>query len=213
LSSIPLKTIVTKIAATVATSAALSVAIAVDAPKAEAGSFDWFLESGMFSVEGMFTTDIASGLITEEDVSSHTYTVFDSGNPLYKVDLVGQTLMAFDGGSETVIEAFHDFEYLIGSNQFSPSTDPDDPLFPIDFTFQTVEGDVEDPDAPIFTGLSFDSRTDTWLLERDGEPLATTDGLESGPVVEAVPEPASILGLLAIGAMGATSALKKKQTQ
>ncbi len=206
-----MKSIVTQIAATVATSAALSVAIAVDAPKAEASSFDWFWESGMFSAEGMFTTDIESGLVTDEDVSSHTYTVFDSGNPLYKIDLVEQTLMAFDSGSETVIEAFHDFEYIIGSNQFSPSTDPEAPLFPIDFTFQTLPGDVNDPDAPIFTGLSFDVRTNEWLLERDGTPLATTAGLESGPVVEAVPEPASVLGLLTVGALGATSVLKKKQ--
>ncbi|MFP4120448.1 MAG: PEP-CTERM sorting domain-containing protein [Coleofasciculus sp.] len=59
--------------------------------------------------------------------------------------------------------------------------------------------------------MSFGSQTNEWFLERDGALLATTAGLESGPVVEAVPEPTSVLGLLTVGALGVTSVLKKKQ--
>jgi hypothetical protein len=112
-----------------------------------------------------------------------------------------------------VFEGFHDFEYVMGSDRFSFGniSTPDDDKFPIDFTLQTLPGDSSDGNAPIFTGLSFVAEDNVWFLERDGVELATSAGLDSGPVVESVPEPASVLGLLVFSTFAVGSVLKKKR--
>ncbi len=68
-----------------------------------------------------------------------------------------------------------------------------------DFSFNAANGDAfvtlaSDP-------LSFD-------LENDGSPIDTVD-IGITPVAEAVPEPSTLLGLLAVGSMGALTRKRK----
>lgn len=205
-----IKNILTQFTATVVTSATLFAVSVANIPKAYAASFSWMWNSGMYSAQGTFMTDVETGIISEDDVSSHIYKVFEDGEALYEIDLVNEIFTAFDGGSSNLIEVFHDFAYDLDSNQFSIGSDVDDSEFPIDFTVQTLEGDSNDGNLAIFTGLSFGADSQDWFLERDGIELATSDGLDSGPFVEPVPEPASVLGLLAVGAVGAGSMFKRK---
>ncbi|MEQ9235382.1 PEP-CTERM sorting domain-containing protein [Coleofasciculus sp. E2-BRE-01] len=213
-----MKSIVTKIAATVATSAALSVAIAVDAPKAEAASYNlsWTGDSG-FTAEGMFSFDdsFLGGLVTATELDDFMISFLDpAGMELATFDYdfpapdtSGEFNFNFDSATGNILQ-LGSFDT---SDGFDLGTDFDNGDLGIDF--YTSDGDEGFPSVgtiildnnltPMGCGAGTNALpSDCETLDIGGELVATQ---------KSVPEPASILGLLTVGALGATSALKKKQ--
>jgi hypothetical protein len=189
--------IITKIAVTAATSAALSVAIAQQA-QAISFNFDWQGDGG-YSATGMFSYDetTAPTIISESgdgatnNLESLMVSFFDpSGNLLQSSSTVT------DGVSES------------GFFQFNFDTS-DQTLFG---TFNVGGG------TGVIGELFFFGEVGTSLeLRQDVDQMGQSDLLDqnSGEITvsakTSVPEPASVLGILAFGAMGAGSILKKKQ--
>lgn len=215
-----MKSIVTKIAATVTTSAALSVAIAVDAPKAEAASYNLsWTGNGDFTAEGMFSfdDDFLGGLVTATELDDFMISFFDpAGMELATFDYdfpnpdtSGEFNFNFDSATGEILQ-IGDFESADG---FDLGIDFEGDETGLDFyTSDGAEGFppvgtiiLDNNLTPQGCELGTNaSPTDCTTLDIGGELVATQ---------KSVPEPASILGLLAVGAMGVTSALKKKQAQ
>lgn len=173
------------------------LALAADA---RASSFSWQWTSGAYEARGMFSTPLTSGLVTEANVTSHTYTVFMTGNPLFTIDLVAGTLT---GSSGSVVN-YHDFAYLIGSTHFqSANPSVSNAVYPVDFTVRDNSG---------FSGLSYETPRNGWFLNRFGPEVASTSGFSSGPVVSAVPEPATWHLLMAgiVGLCGKATRVRRR---
>jgi hypothetical protein len=203
-------TFLTKIAATVVTTTALSAAIAIEAPQAKAVTFDF-----------TFGTD-GTGQMSFDDISQPT-ALQDLTNFSFFVDFPGfYTGSLFFTTDSAFGSEFQDSDVIVDVAGTAPNrtitfVDPE----PGDFG----GAQVDFTDTGNFSNFSFffnlrDSEHEPgYFLGGDGSNFTPLIDEEPGSVtiVEAadtstsVPEPASILGLLAIGAMGATSALKKKQ--
>lgn len=194
-----MKNIFTKIAATTATSTALSVAVAIGAnnpAQAITFQFNWEGDAG-YSAIGTFSYDetTAPTIISEsgsgptDDLQSLMGSFFDpSGNLLQSFNTVANGVsqsnffaLNFDTSTETL---FGPFNVGGGTGEIG------------EFFFAGVIGDF------------LELRQDV-----DQMGLSTVIDQNSGliTVSQVVPEPASVLGLLAFGALGAGSALKKKQ--
>jgi hypothetical protein len=160
--------------------------------QARAATFSWTWSSEDHVLTGSFTTGVTSGLITEADVSSHVYTIEQSGATAYTIDLVNGTLSYFGGPVEPVA-SYHDFAYVIGQNRFE-ATNPsvNDANYHVDLTVESSYG---------FTGLYVESGTNEWVLLKDEDPdfFTLTSGFNSGPLISpvlAVPEPSAYVTML-----------------
>ncbi|MFP5270514.1 PEP-CTERM sorting domain-containing protein [Coleofasciculus sp.] len=186
-----------KIAVTAATSAALSMAIAQQA-QAISFNFNWQGDTG-YSATGMFSYDetTAPTIISESgagatnNLQSLMVSFFDpNNNPLQSFNTVT------DGASESPFFQFN----------FDTST-------------QTLFGNFNVGGGTGVIGEQFLSGEIGSFLElrQDVDQIATSIQLDrnSGEITvsakTSVPEPASVLGVLAFGAMGVGSILKKKQ--
>ncbi len=171
---------------------------------ASAEMFDWTYSVEDYVVVGAFSTSVASGNITEEDVTAHVFTVSQSGSVLFTVDLVGGTLNGVALGVNDQIE--HDFEYVIGNTSFeSVNSDGEDSNVPVVFNAYMNEDvefgiawitDISPPSWEVF-GADIPSGNNSFE--------ASTEGFASGPVVAAaatpIPEPSS-MAMFGIGALG-----------
>lgn len=190
-----MQNLISKIAVTAATSAALSVAIAQKA-QAISFNFNWQGNAG-YSATGMFSYDetTAPTIISESgagptnNLQSLMVSFFDpDNNPLQSFNTVT------NGVSESPFFQFN----------FDTST-------------QTLFGAFDVGGGTGVIGEQFFSGTIGSFLQlrQDVDQIATSIQLDrnSGEITvsEKVPEPASVLGLLVFGAMGAGSILKKKQ--
>ncbi|MFP4121387.1 PEP-CTERM sorting domain-containing protein [Coleofasciculus sp.] len=192
-----MQNIFTKIAVTAATSAALSVAIAQQA-QAISFNFNWQGDTG-YSATGMFSYDetTAPTIISESgagatnNLESFMVSFFDpDNNPLQSFNTVT------DGISES---PFFEFNF--------------------DTSTQTLFGDFNVGGGMGVTGEQFLSGEIGSLLRlrENVDQMGTSIELDrnSGEITvsakTSVPEPASVLGVLAFGAMGVGSILKKKQ--
>ncbi|HAX79229.1 MAG TPA: PEP-CTERM sorting domain-containing protein [Cyanobacteria bacterium UBA11372] len=188
-----MKNIFTTIAATAATSAALSL---VMAQQAEAISFNFSWQGdGGYSATGMFSYDetTAPAIVSESgagatnNLQSLTVSFFDpNNNPLQSFNTVT------NGISES---AFFQFNF--------------------DTSTQTLFGAFNVGGGTGVIGEQFFSGTIGSLLRlrQDVDQMGTSIELDrnSGAItVTQVPEPASVLGLLAFGALGATLGRNKK---
>ncbi|MEB3282033.1 MAG: PEP-CTERM sorting domain-containing protein [Lyngbya sp.] len=205
-----LKNILTKATSTVATAVVLSAAIAIEAPKAEAASYKLFWEGdGGYTAMGMFSfsDDLIGTIVTEEELDDLIISFFDPE---------GTLLEAFD----------YDFPNPDTSGEFN---------FNFDTVTKTIfqSANFNDEDFGLDLGIDFGGGEITGLdfyTEIDGsEGVILDDGivlleslsdeefelLDQGGVLTAtkVPEPASILGLLAIGTLGAGLTRQKKQAK
>ncbi len=183
-------------AATAVTSAALSLVMAQQA-QAIAFNFNWQGDSG-YSATGMFSYDetTAPTIISESGAGPTNYlqslmvSFFDpSGNSLQSFNTVT------DGVSESPFFQFN----------FDTST-------------QTLFGDFNVGGGTGVIGEQFFSGTvgNLLRLRQDVDQMGTSIELDrnSGEITVSaknVPEPASVLGLVALGAMGVGSALKRKK--
>lgn len=191
-----MKNILTKLAATAVTSAILSVASGQEA-QAISFNFDWQGDGG-YSAKGMFSYDetTAPAIISESgagatnNLESLMVSFFDpSNNPLQSFNTVS------NGVSES---PFFNFNF--------------------DTSTQTLFGAFNVGGGTGVIGEQFFSGTigSLFRLRQDVDQMGTSIELDrnSGAITvtaKSVPEPTSILGLLALGAMGAGSILKKKQ--
>ena len=191
-----MKNILTKLAATAVTSAILSVASGQEA-QAISFNFDWQGDGG-YSAKGMFSYDetTAPAIISEtgagatNNLESLMVSFFDpSNNPLQSFNTVS------NGVSES---PFFNFNF--------------------DTSTQTLFGAFNVGGGTGVIGEQFFSGTigSLFRLRQDVDQMGTSIELDrnSGAITvtaKSVPEPTSILGLLALGAMGAGSILKKKQ--
>lgn len=203
-----MKNIFTKMAATVATGAVLSVAIAANAPKAEAASYKLFWEgeqgytaTGAFS----FSNDLLGGLVTKDELSDFMISFFNPAGTLlesFGFDSVnkGEFNFNFDSATETILQTGgfeEDTGFDFGIDYGAGETGLD---------FYTAQEGRED--FPVGTIILDDNFVPNSQVE--GSEYVT---LDSGGTLSAekVPEPASVLGLLAFGAVGASLTRKKKQ--
>ncbi len=191
-----MKNILSKLAATAVTSAILSVASGQEA-QAISFNFNWQGDGG-YSAKGMFSYDetTAPAIISESgagatnNLESLMVSFFDpSNNPLQSFNTVS------NGVSES---PFFNFNF--------------------DTSTQTLFGAFDVGGGTGVIGEQFFQGTVGSLLRlrQDVDQMGTAIELDqnSGAITvtaKAVPEPSSILGLLALGAMGAGSILKKKQ--
>ncbi|MCP2728487.1 PEP-CTERM sorting domain-containing protein [Limnofasciculus baicalensis] len=191
-----MKNILSKLAATAVTYAILSVASTQEA-QAISFNFDWQGDGG-YSAKGMFSYDetTAPTIISESgagatnNLESLMVSFFDpSNNPLQSFNTVS------NGGSQS---SFFQFNF--------------------DTSTQTLFGAFNVGGGTGVMGEQFFSGTVGSLLRlrQDVDQMGTSIELDknSGAITvtaKSVPEPTSILGLLALGAMGAGSILKKKQ--
>ena len=166
--------------------------------------FNWSWASGSYTAEGSFETNVLSGTITEDDLLSHQYSVFENGSLLFQVDLIAGLL---DGSTSGIVANYHDYEYLIGSSSFNQvNSEVNDPDYPVDFTLEDSNGD--------YFGLSYDSGDVTWDLNYGsaGE-VESSLGFSSGPIISSVPLPPTILLLwpFVLGFLGAARYLRVRK--
>ena len=96
---------------------AILLALAGLTSTASAGQIQWTWSSGNYVVEGALSTSETAGLIDETDVTTHEFTVYESGVSLFTVDLVLGKLNGVElEGDDDFID--HDFEYVIGNDRF-----------------------------------------------------------------------------------------------
>lgn len=201
-----MKNIFTRITAIATASAAISVALTANAPKAEAADYDLFWEGNKgYSATGFFSfsDDLLGDLITEDDLTDFSLSIF---NP------AGTLLQAF--GFDSIKTEFNlNFDSATGTILQTGGFDT-----PTGFDFGIDLGEGE-------TGIDFYTARGSGGFP-EGEILLENifgpNGLEPGSFEEldrggtliakskSVPEPTSISVLLAFGALGATSTLKKK---
>ncbi|MCP2728488.1 PEP-CTERM sorting domain-containing protein [Limnofasciculus baicalensis] len=193
-----MKNILSKLAATAVTYAILSVASTQEA-QAISFNFDWQGDGG-YSAKGMFSYDetTAPVIISESgpgstnNLQSLMVSFFDpSNNPLQSFNTVS------NGVSES---GFLEFNF--------------------DTSTQTLFGGFDVGGGQGIIGEQFLNGTVGSFLQlrQDVDQMGPKTEIEldrnSGAITvtaKSVPEPTSILGLLALGAMGAGSILKKKQ--
>lgn len=201
-----MKNIFTRITAIAAASAAISVALTANAPKAEAADYDLFWEGNNdYSATGFFSfsDDLLGDLITEDDLSDFSLSIFNPAGTLLQAfdfdSVEGEFNFNFDSATGTVLQ----------TGGFDTSTGFD---FGIDFGGGETGIDF-------YTASSLGTFPDgTIILEEILVPFAEDPGefvgLDYGGTLiaqsKSIPEPASISVLLAFGALGATSTLKKK---
>ena len=180
-------------------------ALLVSAPVWAQNTFSYNYGVGTFTLNGQFTTNASSGLITEADVLSNSYTVFNSGVAQYSITFPGGTtntgtLTNFTGvgatsGSYTGVD---DFAYNIGSSQFS-QTNPAkiDPLFPLDLTLLVAPN--------TYYGLAYSTPLNLFSLDENSNVVTAgpqgTTGFASGPTI--TPEPGSLALLVGMSLTGA----------
>jgi len=211
-----MKTFVTKLTAIAATSAALSIAVSFNASKADAAMFNLNWQgSGGYSATGSFSFDDAlqGQLITKNELDSLNISFFDASNTLLQsfnyANPASDTEFNFNFNSATGT--------ILQSGAYASPTGVD---LGIGFfagetgiDFYTSDGNATIGAPPV----------GTLILENDlaagacatfpatgCERLSTGGTLVASVVTTAVPEPTSVLGLLALGAIGAGSAFKKK---
>ena len=191
-----MKNIFATIAATAGATAALSLVMAQQA-QAVSFNFNWQGDAG-YSARGMFSYDetTAPTIISESGAGPTNYlqslmvSFFDpSGNPLQSFNTVAN-------GVST--SAFFQFNF--------------------DTSTQTLFGAFDVAGGTGVIGEQFFQGTigESLKLRQDVDQISQFIELDqnSGEITvsaKSVPEPASVLGLLAFGAMGAGSILKKKQ--
>jgi len=119
-------------------------------------------------------------------------TAFDSNSGEYK--LTNDLAFAFSNGATVTWEAGTIFEYLfdeIGSVEFELGDDPDN--------------------VPLVTGIQpYDFVLPTDVLQF-GDSITSAPGVYDASVDVHVPEPGTILGLLAVGGLGMVSRLKRQK--
>lgn len=187
--------ILTKMAVTAATSAALSVAIAQQA-QAISFNFNWQGDAG-YSATGMFSYDetTAPTIISESGAGPTNY--------------LQSLMVSFFDPDNNPLQSFNTVTNGVSESPFFQ--------FNFDTSTQTLFGAFDVAGGTGVIGEQFFSGTIGSFLQlrQDVDQIATSIQLDrnSGEITvsEKVPEPASILGLLAFGAMGAGSILKKKQ--
>ncbi len=191
-----MKNIFTTIAATAATSVALSLVMAQQA-QAIAFNFNWQGDSG-YSATGMFSYDetTAPTIISESGPGPTNYL---------------QSLMVsfFDPGGNP-LQSFNTVANGVSESRFFQ--------FNFDTSTQTLFGAFDVGGGTGVIGEQFLQGTigDGLRLVQDVDQISQSIELDrnSGEITvsaKSVPEPASVLGLLAFGAMGVGSALKRKK--
>ncbi|HAX87862.1 MAG TPA: PEP-CTERM sorting domain-containing protein [Cyanobacteria bacterium UBA11370] len=191
-----MKNIFTTIAATAATSVALSLVMAQQA-QAIAFNFNWQGDSG-YSATGMFSYDetTAPTIISESGPGPTNYL---------------QSLMVsfFDPGGNP-LQSFNTVANGVSESRFFQ--------FNFDTSTQTLFGAFDVGGGTGVIGEQFLQGTigDGLRLVQDVDQISQSIELDrnSGEITvsaKSVPEPASVLGLVALGAMGVGSALKRKK--
>jgi hypothetical protein len=193
-----------------------------------AATYRWsWWASEDYSVIGSFTTPKTTGLVTEADLTSHTFIAFKSGVPIFNVDLVNSKLTV-DGVTTNALKSLQDIQYTIGENSFIYNpVGASNPKYPIDFT-------VLNSDNPknVYTGFYYYDDTEPelgiepgWYLQKPPSEIqirltvaperlvASSFGFTSGPVVTEVPEPLTILGSVAALGIGAYAERKRKLSE
>jgi hypothetical protein len=208
-----MKTFVTKLTAIAATSAALSIAVSINAPKADAAMFNLNWQgSGGYSATGSLSFDDAlqGQLITKNELDSLNISFFDASNTLLQSfnyanpasdtefnfnfnSATGTILQSGAGASATGFDL--GINYNAGQTGLDFYTAAGAATYPLGTII------LEDNLAP--QGCALDAPPGLCNVLSTGGTLVAT-------VATAVPEPTSVLGLLALGAIGAGSAFKKK---
>ena len=154
-------------------------------PSHASSIFEWSWVSGDVYIEGQFQSNIDSGTITETDITSSFYSVYQNNDLLYEIDLINELL--FLNGSEITARSNYHFEYTIGSSSFNEIS-PDDPsAYPIELDVNVGPDD--------FYGLSFynSSPYHEWDLSYGANyEYASTIGFSSGPIISSVPLPSAV---------------------
>jgi len=182
-----------------ATLTALSVVIAIDANnpvQAITINFNWQGEGG-YSAEGMFSYDETTAPVTITESGAGSTNVLDS-----------LTVSFFDP-SNNLLQSFNSVVNKVSDSSYF--------TFNFDTTTQSLFGAINIGGGTGVIGELFFLGTigDTLDLRQDVDQMGTSTLLDSqnpGVIpVSVVPEPTSVLGLLAFGAFGAGSALKKNK--
>jgi PEP-CTERM motif len=191
-----MKNIFTKIAATAVTSAVLSMASGQEA-QAISFNFDWQGDAG-YSAKGMFSYDetTAPAIISESGAGA--------------TNNLESLMVSFFDPSGNSLQSFNTVSNGVSESRFFQ--------FNFDTSTQTLFGAFNVGGGQDVIGEQFFSGTvgSLFRLRQDVDQMGTSIELDrnSGAITvtaKSVPEPTSILGLLALGAMGAGSILKKKQ--
>jgi hypothetical protein len=192
-----MKNLFTKLAATAASSAALSGAIALSAnnpAQAITFQFSWQGDAG-YSAIGKFSYDetTAPAIISE------------SGPGLTKN--LQSLMVSFFDPSNKPLQSFNTVAAGVSESQFFK--------FNFDTSTQTLFGPLDLGGGMGIIGEQFFQGTigRSLVLKQDVDQINPSILLDqnSGSIkVSRVPEPASVLGLLALGALGGGSILKKK---
>jgi hypothetical protein len=195
---ITVKNIFAKIAATTTTSAALSLAIAIGAnnpAQAIDFNFNWTGDAG-YSAIGSFSYDETTAPATISESGSGATNTLQSLN------------VSFLDPSNNVLGTYDTVTSGVSQSDFF--------AFNFDTTTHTLIGSLNIGGGTGIAGEYFFSGTvDEFLrLRQDVNQQGTSITIDrnSGSIqVSKVPEPASMLGLLAFGMLGVGSTLKKKQ--
>lgn len=193
-----MKNIFAKIATIAATSTALSVAIAAGANKPAQAvdlNFNWLGNAG-YSAVGLFSYDeaIAPAIISE------------SGSGATK--FLQSLNVSFLDPSKNLLGTYNTVSGGVSKSRFFN--------FNFDTSTQKLFGPFDIAGGTGVIGEYFFQGTvgDSLALRKDVDQLGTSTLVDqnSGSIqVSKVPEPASIVGLLALGMLGLGSTLKKKQ--
>ncbi|MBD2410233.1 PEP-CTERM sorting domain-containing protein [Nostoc calcicola FACHB-389] len=193
-----MKNIFAKIAATTATSAALSIAIAAGAnnpAQAIDFNFKWLGDAG-YSAVGSFSYDetTAPAIISESGIGATNF--------------LQSLSVSFLDPSKNLLETYNTVSNGVSESKFF--------TFNFDTSTHTLFGGLDLGGGKGVIGESFFQGTvgDSLFLRQDidqVQPSITLDQNSGSIYVTKVPEPASMLGLLAFGMLGVGSTLKKKQ--
>lgn len=205
-----MKTFVTKLTALAATSAALSIAVSINAPKADAAMFNLSWQgSDSYSATGSFSFDDAlqGQLIAKNELDSFNISFFDASNTLLQSfnysNPASEPELNFNFNSATgtilqsgTYDSATGFDLGINYNVGQTGLD-----------FYTASGAASYPLGTII----LEDNLAPQGCDIDAPPgLCNTLSSGGTLVATAVPEPTAVLGLLALGAIGAGSAFKKK---
>jgi hypothetical protein len=206
--------LLTKLTSTAAATVALSVALALDAPKTNAASYNlsWEGNDG-YTAEGMFSFDdqFLGQIITKNELSDFMISFFNPDTTLLasfdydfpNPDTSGEFNFNFDSATGTIFQT-GSFDtpmgFDLGIDFFANELGVD---------FYTSNGDTGFP--PVGTIVLDESLSPQGCLTFPSPNCTRFDtGGELVATEKIVPEPSSMLGLLALGFLGAISAFKRK---
>ena len=165
-------------------------------------TWEWTGSNG-YTASGEFSVLPAAnlvGAVSEDQITEHTYRVFQNGVEQFTIDLVNQTIA---GVEEEIVESYHDLEFILGSTGFVvPVFDPENASLDVE------DGDEQRGIITLLTSLtlsltlttnatSFANELVAFVVEDDQGTVRDAEGNAITPGTEGFSQSAYLQAILA----------------